>query len=324
MTINNAKDIRIVAMGDSITYGYPYTLEDSWLYLAAKELEIDCINKGINGDSTAGMVSRFECDVLKCKPSHVIIMGGTNDAYAAAAAKQVIDNIGDMAKSALYSGVIPVIGLPIPCNDSAEEKRLGQYREGMRRYAADNNIEVIDFHTIMVDDSGLQIKNGLHCDGIHPNTAGYKVMAGAAYKFFAKTLIEAKVHDCYWNEDLSCIMTTLRILSEVFHTEIQSQLFSAAYGLNAGRMRSQCGLIEGALMFIGLYAQQKEIASPNIADLCRKFSADFQAEFGSVLCRELRPEGFSPDNPPHLCENITKRAVLFATEFVAEKIGKLA
>lgn len=324
MTKNNSKEIRIVAIGDSITYGYPYTPKESWLHLAAKELAIDCINKGINGDTTVGMVSRFERDVLKWRPSHVIIMGGANDASAAASAGQVIDNIGDMAKSAINSGVIPIIGLPIPCNDSAEEKLLGQYRERMRRYAADNNIEVLDFHTIMVDGSGLHIKNGLHCDGIHPNAAGYKVMAGAAYKFLAKVLIEARVHACYLEKDLSCIMTTLRILSKVFHTEIQPQLFSAAYGLNAGRLRSQCGLVEGALLFIGLYAQQKEIAPSNIADLCRKFSADFQAEFGSVLCKELRPEGFSPDNPPHLCENLTKRAVWFAAEFVADEIGTIA
>jgi lysophospholipase L1-like esterase len=312
--------VKIVAIGDSITYGYPYTSEDSWLNLTAKKLRIDYSNKGMNGDTTDGMLSRFEHDVLCCRPSHVIIMGGTNDAYAAASASQVLENINEMVKLAVKDGVEPIIGLPIPCSDREAEKLLGKYREAMCTYAKDNDIEVIDFYREMADDSGL-IKEGLHCDGLHPTKAGYEVMTSAVYKFLLKVLIDARVHEYYWDKDFSCAITTLKILSEVYQTEIQRQLFNAAFGLNAGRLRSQCGLAEGALLFIGIYAQQKEIESQNIADLCRKFSADFQTEFGSVLCSELRPEGFSPDNPPHLCENITKRAILFSAKFVADEIN---
>ena len=97
-------------------------------------------------------------------------------------------------------------------------------------------------------------------------------------------------------------------------------MIDAAFGLNAGRLGSQCGLVEGTLMFIGIYGQQKGIESQAITELCHKFSSNFQAEFGSVLCKELRPRGFNSDNPPHLCENLTKRAIVFSAEFISTKI----
>lgn len=172
--------IKLVGLGDSITYGYPYEPELSWFNMTANQLHIDYINRGINGDTTDGMVSRFDRDVICYNPSHLVIMGGTNDAYSEVPVEQVLYNISEMVVTALKNGVIPIIGLPIPCNELAKEKLLKQYREQMRQYALDNNIEVIDFHKAMVDASGLEIKERMHYDGLHPNKAGYKVMAGVA------------------------------------------------------------------------------------------------------------------------------------------------
>lgn len=311
--------IKIVAIGDSITYGYPYEPALSWLNLAAERLNIDYKNQGINGNTTDGMLQRFDRNVLRYKPSHVIIMGGTNDAYSQAAAGQVIHNIREMAELAVQEGVIPVLGLPIPCNDVAEEKLLDQYRAEMRQYAREHHIEIIDFHKAMVDASGANIKAGLYCDDVHPNTTGYEVMAGVAARFLVTVVINARVHDYYWEEDLSCTITTLKILSELFHIRLDRQVMDAAFGLNAGRLGSQCGLVEGALLFIGIYGQQQGLTPQGITALCHQFSSNFQTEFGSVLCKELRPQGFNPTNPPHLCETITKRAIAFSAEFIAEK-----
>lgn len=179
-------NIKIAAIGDSITYGYPYEPAFSWFNLAAERLNIEYMNRGINGDTTDGMLNRFDRDVLRYNPSHVIIMGGTNDAYAGITVGQVVDNIHKMVELAVQKGIIPVLGLPIPCNDLVEEELLGQYRAETRQYAGDNNIEVIDFHKTMVNEIGVNIKAGLHCDGVHPNIAGYEVMAGVATKFLIR------------------------------------------------------------------------------------------------------------------------------------------
>ncbi|MDF2634161.1 MAG: GCAxxG family protein, partial [Pelosinus sp.] len=312
--------IKMVGIGDSITCGYPYEPALSWLNMAANQFNIEYKNSGINGDTTGGMLNRFQSDVIRYKPSHVIIMGGTNDAYAGIVVQQVISNIHDMVELALKNTIIPIIGLPIPCNDVMEEKLLGQYREEIRQYTKDRNVEIIDFHKAMVDDSGLKIKEGMHCDGVHPNRCGYEVMVGPAVQVIVNELINSRVHAYYWDEDLSCTITTLKVLSEIFHCELHPQVIEAAYGLNAGRYGSQCGLVEGALMFIGVYAQKKGVEPQGITKLGHEFSSGFQAEFGSVLCKELRSQGFTPENPPHLCESISKRAVAFTAKFISKEI----
>lgn len=186
--------IKIAAIGDSITYGYPYEPALSWLNLTTERLNIDYINRGVNGDTTDGMLNRFDRDVLRYKPSHVIMMGGTNDARFGVRVDQFINNIRDMVGMAVQKSIIPILGLPIPYNDLAEEKLLGQYREEIWQYAVDNNIEVIDFHKTMVDDSGVNIKERLHCgDGVHPSKAGYEVMADVIAKYFIKILIATRV-----------------------------------------------------------------------------------------------------------------------------------
>lgn len=133
-------------------------------------------------------------------------------------------------------------------------------------------------------------------------------------------LINARVHDYYWNEDFSCAVTTLKILSELYYPELHPQIIEAVFGLNAGRCGFQCGLVEGTLLFIGVYGSHNSMNKEKITDLCHQFCNEFQACFGSLLCKELRPQGFGPDNPPHLCESITKKAVRFSADFIYENI----
>lgn len=179
--------VKIVAIGDSITYGFPYMPTLSWVWLAAEELGITIINKGVNGDTTAGMIKRFSGDVLSQKPSHVVIMGGTNDAFAGREIEEVSDNIRFMIEMACNASVIPILGVPILCNFTAEEMLLVQYRMAMKKYAVSAGIEMIDFHQAMTDETGLKV--GLYVDGIHPNEAGYEVMAGVAVNFFLDRVI---------------------------------------------------------------------------------------------------------------------------------------
>lgn len=135
-----------------------------------------------------------------------------------------------------------------------------------------------------------------------------------------KDLIDNRVHDYYWNQDLNCANTTLNVLSELLDAKIQPQVFEATFGLNAGRCGSQCGLVEGTLLFIGIYGRQNSLGRTEIKEQCLKFSISFQKKFGSLLCKELRPQGFKPDNPPHLCESITKLAIAFAAEFISKEL----
>jgi len=131
--------------------------------------------------------------------------------------------------------------------------------------------------------------------------------------------INDEVHRHYWDHDNTCAFTTLSIVSDLFAVPLESQVMDAALGMwGAGGYQAQCGLVEGALMFIGVMGSRRGLNRDQISKLCRSFARGFEEQFGSMICRELRPEGFAPDNPPHICEDLSKRAIRYTTGFVAD------
>ncbi len=130
-------------------------------------------------------------------------------------------------------------------------------------------------------------------------------------------IIAARVHEYYWVNDYNCAITILKILSENFFVNINQQVINAAIGMHgAGKYRAQCGLVEGTLMFIGLYGKEKGYSEDEIANKCFGFASAFEDHFGSLLCRDLRPGGFTPEDQPHMCEEITVRAVIFSADYI--------
>ena len=130
--------------------------------------------------------------------------------------------------------------------------------------------------------------------------------------------VEERVSRYYWNDDINCASTTLKILSEYFEIELDSQIIYAAIGMHgAGEYGAQCGLVEGTLMFLGIFGEKHNIPENLIVRFCREFARKFENEFGSLQCSVLRPEGFHPDNPPHLCEPLTCKAIGLSIEYIS-------
>ncbi len=128
--------------------------------------------------------------------------------------------------------------------------------------------------------------------------------------------VHQRVKHYYWERDLNCATTMLKVLAEHFDLELAAQVIDAATGMHgAGEYGAQCGLVEGGLMFLGIIGRARGIPEDRIVQACRRYAAAFEKRFASLLCRDLRPEGFHPDNPPHLCENITGRAIAFTLAF---------
>lgn len=133
----------------------------------------------------------------------------------------------------------------------------------------------------------------------------------------AKEYIINRVHELYWNNDINCARTTLICLSELFETAIEPQLIRSAVGLHgAGGYRAQCGLVEGALMFMGIYLHTLGKAEEEMVSACYGFASAFEKKFGSLRCLELRPTGFSENDPPHMCEKMTCDAIEFAYQYM--------
>jgi len=68
-------------------------------------------------------------------------------------------------------------------------------------------------------------------------------------------------------------------------------------------------------MFLGIWGRMKGLPEKQIVELCYRYAEAFERRFGSLLCRELRPGGFGDDDPPYLCENLTKASIRFSCDF---------
>ena len=133
--------------------------------------------------------------------------------------------------------------------------------------------------------------------------------------------IKARVHELYWEDDINCARTMLICLSELFSVTLEQQTVISAIGLHgAGGFRAQCGLVEGGLMFISIYDNQQGKSEGDIVSDCYDYAKAFEQEFHSLRCYDLRPAGFSENNPPHMCETLTSEAVNFAYSFIRERM----
>ncbi len=138
-------------------------------------------------------------------------------------------------------------------------------------------------------------------------------------------LIQEMVHDSYWKQDINCARTALRVLSSLHTFPLHEQVVDAAIGMHgAGGFRGQCGLVEGTLMFMGVLLKAQHKTEAEIADICRTFAAAFTERFGSLSCFFLRPDGFTPDDEPHLCEALTIDAIAFAHRYIRAVAKRLA
>ena len=84
--------------------------------------------------------------------------------------------------------------------------------------------------------------------------------------------IAEMVRACYWDRDINCARTTLYCMSRLFDLPLDPQLDRAAIGLNgAGRMGCQCGLLEGALLFLGIHASFLGKTEKEVCAVCGRY-----------------------------------------------------
>jgi len=186
-----AGEKRVVFFGDSITDGWKLAE-----YFSGKPY----INRGIGGQTTPQMLVRFRQDVIDLDPKVVVVLAGTNDIAGNTGPMRNDDIEADYASMAelarangiriVFSSVLPVHNYTDTHNDMFLQRppaRILALNVWLKDYCAKNRVVYLDYFSAMVDDKGL-LKKELADDGLHPNDAGYKIMAPLAEKAIAKTL----------------------------------------------------------------------------------------------------------------------------------------
>jgi lysophospholipase L1-like esterase len=184
-----AGENRVVFFGDSIT--------DIWK-LADSFPGKPYVNRGIGGQTTPQMLVRFRQDVIDLHPKVVVILAGTNDIAGNTGPMRNEDieaNLASMADLARVHGIRVVFSSLLPVHNYTERSkdffaqrppaRILQLNDWLKKYCAENQIVYLDYFSALVDDKGL-MKKDLADDGLHPNAAGFKVMAPLAEAAIAK------------------------------------------------------------------------------------------------------------------------------------------
>jgi lysophospholipase L1-like esterase len=181
---------RVVFMGDSITDAWPQPRFGE--FFPGRPY----IGRGISGQTTPQMLIRFRPDVIALRPKVVVILAGTNDIAGNTGPmtdEQIQGNLASMADLAqangirvVFSSILPVSEYHVRPGDTAPPQttrrpmaRITALNAWMREYAAANGHVYLDYVAAMTDAKGL-LRAELSEDDLHPNAAGYAIMAPLA------------------------------------------------------------------------------------------------------------------------------------------------
>ena len=187
----SAKENRVVFLGDSIT--------DYWKltdYFPGKPY----INRGVDGQTTPEMLVRFRQDVIDLHPKVLVVLAGTNDIAGVtgpARNEDIEANYASMAELARVHHFRVVFASLLPAHNYTPEakesfalrprERILALNAWLKDYCAKNGLVYLDYFSALVDGRGM-LRRDLSDDGLHPNAAGYKIMAPLADKAIAHAL----------------------------------------------------------------------------------------------------------------------------------------
>ena len=160
----------VVCFGDSLTAGYGASRGNDYPSQLSKLLGRPVINAGVSGDTTRDALERLEKDVLSKEPGIVFITLGGNDLKNRSPADEAFGNLSLIIQEIQGVGAMVVLGgIDIPLYGRGFGDR---YRELASRTGA-----------VLVPNvlHGIIGNRKLMSDPIHPNDAGYEIIARMFY-----------------------------------------------------------------------------------------------------------------------------------------------
>jgi lysophospholipase L1-like esterase len=163
----------IVFVGDSLTD------RCDWGELLGR---CDVVNRGIDADTTGGVLERIS-DITHMKPAKIFIMIGGNDFVFGKSAQGILENYSKIIArirrespgTVVYiQSVLPTVYRIVPILRSS----IKEVNRGLASLAGGRQIVYIDIYSRMVDNRG-DLNPTYTLDGAHLNGPGYLVWKGA-------------------------------------------------------------------------------------------------------------------------------------------------
>ncbi len=182
--------MKIIFLGDSITRGIQLAKNTIWTsYIAEQNPNDTIINKGIAGDTSIGMLTRLQTDVISQSPDLLHIMGGLNDLVCGVDIKQIQCNLHTMCQHAKAHQIKPIIGVsPLPTIENVPEiwktfadfdhinNELTKLQLWIREYVTIFPETAVIDYAYEFNRQSTPLKE-LYLDGIHFNERGNQLLA---------------------------------------------------------------------------------------------------------------------------------------------------
>lgn len=187
--LESGQPVKIVCFGDSVTGVYYHTGgRRAWCDLVGLALrqiyphaQVEMINAGVSGNSTADGLRRMEADVLRHHPQLVVAMFGLND-VTRVSPEDFRANLRQIVQRSQQVGAEVILMTPtlVSAGDAARPLwKVADYAQITREIGRELKVPVTDtfraFQAIQAIDHRAWIR--LMSDAIHPNMRGHKVLA---------------------------------------------------------------------------------------------------------------------------------------------------
>ncbi|WP_223668431.1 arylesterase [Kangiella shandongensis] len=178
----------ILVLGDSLSSGYNFSPDKTWVALLEQKLgeeniNYDVINSSISGDTTTQGLKRLPKLLEVYSPELVIIELGGNDGLRGFPPNVIKSNLSTLVKQSKNAGAeVLLLGIQIPPNYG--EKYAQAFFENYQQLANEHQIGLVPF--LLKDVGG---KNELmQDDGIHPNEKAQPTLLNNVWPKVQETL----------------------------------------------------------------------------------------------------------------------------------------
>ncbi|MBU1288722.1 MAG: arylesterase [Alphaproteobacteria bacterium] len=168
----------VVMLGDSLTAGFGLAPADALpeqveaLLLEASP-EIDVINAGVSGDTSAGGLARYDWSVGSAKPDLLVIVLGANDYLNGVDPERTRTNIAAIIERAQSSRIDILLVSVSPRSSAEDDPKAAEFAAIFRELATTYDVGLYEGLVDKIQDRPELLLQ----DGLHPTAEGVKVIA---------------------------------------------------------------------------------------------------------------------------------------------------
>ncbi len=162
------QEFKAMKQSDLVFLGDSLTMRHNWSNFGAS-------NMGIDGDTTAGVLSRMH---LASEAKTIVLMIGVNDILNQLPLVRIQSNYTKILKKFSHDQKIYILSL-LPVIDAAQTRKINQDIRTLNKWlqiqAEEYGFEFIKLYPEFLDKQGKGLKEDLTTDGIHLTPKAYKL-----------------------------------------------------------------------------------------------------------------------------------------------------